>query len=205
MSATNLFEADVTEGELKNPDVWAIGRRVLRFTLLRGNAITKKNRARILAEETDIEAVIALLKEAAPIDEIERQSPLLQAKIRGVERRRAMIEEAGGALSSTETAALLGITRQAVEKRLKAGSLLGLRVGSKTAVPSFQIANGGLLPGLSKVLRTLSISDPWMRFNFFLTKDKRLNGKTPAELLRTGRSEQMVLAAARAYGEHGAI
>src|SRR5690606_41693050 len=53
------------------------------------------------------------------------------ARLRGLRMRARLLAAEGGTLSSTEVADLLGITRQAVNKRRKAGRLIGLATGRR--------------------------------------------------------------------------
>jgi len=56
---------------------------------------------------------------------------------------------------------------------------------------------------LEKVLDRLKDNDPWMQLTFFLNANDRLNGSRPLDMLRSGKVEP-VLEAAASYGEHGA-
>ncbi len=185
------------------PDVWALMRRIARAVQSYGAEIPQDRRARILSAETDFGALLAFMADADVLAAVAGADPLMPARVRGLKRRQEMVAEAGGLLSTSESAALLGISRQAVEKRIRNGTLLGVRTGSRNAVPAFQIKDGALLDGLSRVLRKMSIGDPWMRLDFFLTADPRLDGRTPVEALAAGDiagTERV----ARAFGEQGA-
>lgn len=203
MAAPLRFQADAADDRQEQHDLRAIARRAGRVAMTYGAALARRQRARVLGADSDIDALVGLLKEAAVLDQVRAQQPLLQARIRGIERRRAMIEEAGGAVSVAQAAEMLGISRQAVEKRLKAGSLLGVRIGARTVVPAFQVDAGESMRGLDRVLKALGVSDPWMRLNFFLTRDRRLKGRTPLVALASGKVDEVVRAAG-AYGVHGA-
>lgn len=113
------------------------------------------------------------------------------------------MEEAGGVLSTTDAGLLLGVTRQAVEKRVRTGTLLALTVGSQAAIPAFQIRDGAILPGLNKVLAALRVESPWTRLNFFLMKHAELGNMRPMDLLIAGKADDVVTIAA-GFGDHGA-
>jgi hypothetical protein len=106
-------------------------------------------------------------------------------------------EEVGGLLG--------GISRQAVDKRRRAGKLLALPAGERSwRYPVWQLeAEGGVLPGLEEVLRNFGVEDPWTRAAFLLGGNDRLSGKRPLDALREGLVED-VARAARSVGEHGA-
>ena len=133
-----------------------------------------------------------------------RKDPLLPARLRGLRAKRELLEAEGGALSVEQVAQLLGITRQAVDKRRRAGKLLALDTGRHGyAYPAWQLTSEGTLPGPEDVLADLGVESPWMRAGFFLGGNVRLGGETPLAELRRGHVDQ-VRRAARAYGEHGA-
>ncbi|RMH19668.1 MAG: hypothetical protein D6696_10000 [Acidobacteria bacterium] len=130
--------------------------------------------------------------------------PLLLAQLRGQQARLALLELEGGTVPATRVAEILGISRQAVNKRRQAGKLLALPLGRHGfAYPVWQLAASGVLPGLEAVLERLRDHDPWMQARFFLRPNPRLGGATPLAVLRRGDVEA-VLEAAAAYGEHGA-
>ncbi len=132
------------------------------------------------------------------------KDPLAAAKLRGTERQQALVNSGGGVLSAEETAHLLSISRQAVDKRRRQGQLIGLTQGRRGyAYPVWQFENGRTIEHLEKVLHALRDHDPWMQLIFFLNANDRLNGITPLQALRAGKVEQ-VIQAAQAYGEQGA-
>jgi hypothetical protein len=115
-----------------------------------------------------------------------------------------MLEAAGGALTSGQVAEVLGISRQAVDKRRAANQLLALTQGRRGySYPSFQFDDGKTIAGLEEVLGQLRELDPWMQLVFFTTPHERLGGQTPLEMLKEGLLDE-VKAVARGYGEQGA-
>jgi len=131
--------------------------------------------------------------------------PLLAAKIRGLKRKKQMLEISGGALSSEQVAEVLGISRQAVDNRRSSNQLLALTQGRRGySYPSFQFADGKTIEGLEGVVARLKSLDPWMQMVFFTSPNERLGGKTPIEKLKKGLAEE-VARAAGGYGEQGAL
>jgi biotin operon repressor len=132
------------------------------------------------------------------------KDPLASAKLRGIERQQALVKSGGGSLSAEETAHLLGISRQAVDKRRRQGQLIGLTQGRRGyAYPAWQFENGKTIAHLEKALHALRGHDSWMQLNFFLNSNDRLDGITPLQALRAGDLER-VLSAASVFGEQGA-
>lgn len=126
--------------------------------------------------------------------------PLLAAALSiGVGMKEQMLRMEGGVLSAEEAAAALGLE----ETSLSAIALFHLNVDGKPVYPAFQFCEGGRLPGVEQILSAFRVTDPWMRVNFMLTGDVRLQGQKPLDLLRNGNLADVVRAA-RAYGEHGA-
>lgn len=127
-----------------------------------------------------------------------------RARLRGVQYRFDLIKQAGGALSVAETATALGITSQAVRKRITAGQLIAMKHQGGYKIPAIQIADGRLLPGLPDVLGALSIDSPWMRLDWLMSDEPRLENRTPLAALRAGAPAETIQAAARMVGEQGA-
>jgi hypothetical protein len=115
----------------------------------------------------------------------------------------ALLERAGGALSLTQATKLLGVSRQALHKRIAAGTALGMMIGSEIAVPKLQFSETGgrqeILPGIGPVTKLFKDTQagPWMALQFLVDPDPNL-GKSPIEALRAGE-DRVVEQAARAY------
>lgn len=154
---------------------------------------------------SDYAALLRMLERPEAIDELSPEDPLTEARLRGLRMRERLLGAAGRAVSAGEAGELLGgISRQAVDKRRRAGRLLALPAGGRGyRYPVWQFAEGGVLPGLEEVLPDFAVDDPWMRAAFFLGGNVRLEGAIPLEELRRGRVEE-VRRAARSYGEQGA-
>ena len=153
---------------------------------------------------TDFLVALEALTSAPPISQIEDDA-LLAAKLRGLKRKMQMLKMAGGVLSSEQVAQVLGISRQAVDKRRSSNQLLALTQGRRGySYPAFQFQDGKTINGLEEVLAQLKALDPWMQMVFFTSENERLGGKTPIESLQAGLMEE-VKAVANGYGEQGAL
>jgi hypothetical protein len=132
---------------------------------------------------------------------LETDDPLLKAKLKGVEHKQELLNYQGKkALTSSEVAAVLGITRQAVDNRRKTKILLGLSLGRRGyRYPAWQFNNGSILTGWLEVLKNMEHLDDWSKLIFMLTGDIRLDNKTPLECLHQGETDRVILAV-RAYG-----
>ncbi len=131
----------------------------------------------------------------------EEADPLLKAKLKGLEVKQQLLSFDGEPLNSQEVADLLGMTRQAVDKRRNSNKLLGLSLGKRGyRYPAWQFANGGILTGWELVLAAFIDISSWGKLQFMLSGDVRLEGKTPLECLQAGEVKQ-VIAAAKAYGQ----
>lgn len=127
--------------------------------------------------------------------------PLLKAKLKGLEVKQQLLFQYDEPLNSQEVADMLGMTRQAVDKRRNHNKLLGLSLGKRGyRYPAWQFDNGDILSGWESVLAALTEISPWGKLQFMLSGDIRLEGKTPIECLQAGEIEKVV-AAAKAYGQ----
>lgn len=156
------------------------------------------------AASTDFMVLVEALTAPSLATQLAAEDPLAAARLRGVEQQRNLVEKSGGVLTSENVSGVLGISRQAVDKRRRQGRLIGLVRGRRGyAYPAWQFKNGRTLPELENVLEQLRRHDPWMQLAFFVNGNDRLNGGSPLEALRSGRVKP-VLEAAASYGEQGA-
>ncbi len=154
---------------------------------------------------SDDAALATALSAPETVEALARDDPLAEARLRGIEARRRLLDAEGGTMGVEVVAKRLGLSRQAVDKRRLAGTLLALHVGKRGYLyPSWQFDDraGGLLHGLHRVLAALADHDAWMQLAFLLNKNLRLGGGSPLAALRAGRVDEVV-AAAEAYGEQG--
>jgi hypothetical protein len=132
--------------------------------------------------------------------DLRQRDPLVAARLRGLRAKKQLLEAEGGVASGRELAQVIGITRQAVDKRRLAGKLIGIDLGKRGyAYPVWQIG----LDGMDAVLAELDEVDPWTQALFMLSANNWLNGETPLAMLRRGELDE-VLHAARLYGEQTA-
>jgi hypothetical protein len=97
-------------------------------------------------------------------------------------------------VSAAEAAALIGRSRQSIERLRRDDRVLALRSGNQWRYPRWQFepaATGGVLPGLEKVLRNLQLSPAGAAF-WLLQPAERLGGVPPLELLRRHRSRLVI-------------
>jgi hypothetical protein len=157
------------------------------------------------AAPTDYLVAVEALSSSPETTQLIAEDPFIAAKFRGLKRKQQMLEAAGGALTSEQVSEILGISRQAVDKRRASNQLLALTQGKRGySYPSFQFEDGMTITGLEDVLEELKELDPWMQMVFFTNPNARLEGKTPLEQLRKELVNE-VKAAARGYGEQGAV
>jgi hypothetical protein len=190
--------------EYEAPPLW----RALMIRSIKGVmgflALSEESAINATAAPTDMATLFRAVSSSELLDDLRSFEPLAPAFFRGVEASRRLLDEHGGTLTSDEVAGTLGITRQAVEKRRRAGSLLALTTGRHGyRYPVWQFDKSGVVPGLGDVLQALASHDEWMQAAFFLGKNPRLNDRTPIDLLKAGELKR-VLNAAEVYGEHGA-
>ena len=152
---------------------------------------------------TDIGVLFLALQQPGVLGSVLEQDPLAEAKLRGQIRRKELLETEGGVIGPQELGGLLGITRQSVDKRRKAGTLLALEIGTRFVYPVWQVEGNKTLDHLEQVLAALKDHDAWRKLSFFVHGNIRLGGLSPLQALRAGEYED-VLRAARTLGEHGA-
>jgi hypothetical protein len=168
------------------------------------NELSSQSVEELTASPTDFELLVNAVSATSTAAASTDGDPLIRAKLRGIEHRKRILEKLGGILSAEQVSELIGISRQAVDRRRSQNQLIGLTQGKRGyAYPAFQFEDGKTLDGLKEVLDALSGHDPWMQSIFFANGNDRLNGRTPLDALRQGKTEAVVRAA-EAYGEQGA-
>ncbi len=154
-----------------------------------------------LRENSDARAIDLLLRQAVPDL---AGDPLAAARLRGFEQKERLLERAGGALTVMQAAELLGTSRQAVNKAIKAGRLLAYAdKQGHYRLPTCQFAGREILPGLAETLRALPMTGFWSRLSFLTASDPLLGGKDPVASLRAGRIADVLTAARHFGGEAG--
>jgi hypothetical protein len=136
----------------------------------------------------------------AEVEAASRQRELLSEK-RFSEVSQALLERAGGGISLTEGARLLGTSRQALHKRVKLGTALGLMQGAELTLPRFQFVGDEdrlkVVDGLGRVVKLFDNAKAgrWSALQFLVETDPNL-GDTPRRALAEGRVQDVVNAAA---------
>jgi hypothetical protein len=153
---------------------------------------------------SDWEVLLRALSSTDVVEVTPGADPLANARLRGIHAKRGLLDAEGGSIAASEVARILGISRQAVDKRRQAGTLLAIRAGGHGyRYPAWQFEESGVLDGLERVLKALARHDEWMKLAFFVNSNVRLDDESPLQRMR--RSDvAAVLQAAEAYGEHGA-
>lgn len=117
---------------------------------------------------------------------------------RAFEFRRALLKDA---ITTTQVAQLLGISRQAVGERERKGQLLGVMEGGQLRFPLWQFdpsGSGGIIEGLPSVLRALDEGraiPPLAKMSWLRKANPALGDASPLESLRSGRWAEVQAAA----------
>lgn len=111
-----------------------------------------------------------------------------------------LLEAAGGWMSTSEVASLIGVPRSAVMGMIDDGRLLAYGSVVSPSLPACQIVDGSIVPGLGETLRALTVEGFWSKLSFLLAPDELLAGRRPLEALRSGDLDA-VLGAAKAFGK----
>jgi hypothetical protein len=157
-----------------------------------------------LRTQTPFEALVHITSsnEAVSVMALQTEDPLRAAKARAAKHLLALLNAEGGPIGVEEASERLGITRAAVDKRRKTGTLIGISDRGRAVVyPNWQFTTHGVLPGFDEVLRSIGVQNEWMKMQFFLTYDPDLQAR-PLDALRKGDREG-VLRAAQQYGRQG--
>jgi hypothetical protein len=158
-----------------------------------------------LSSPTDVGGVASLLSDLAPLGvDLSAVDPFIQAMAWGAAIKRELLTSGGGSLTSSQVSSILGITRQAVDKRRNRRALLAVPNGSAEYVyPACQFTPDGVIPGLEEVLRAFQIRSPWTQLSALLAPAPALGGKTILEALKSGAIERAIAIAA-SFGEQAA-
>jgi hypothetical protein len=158
-----------------------------------------------LAAPSDVGGVATLLSDLAPLGlDLGTLDPLVESLARGALVKQDLLRQAGGALTAGQVAELLGISRQAVDKRRHRGTLLAVPTGSgENVYPACQFTPDGVVPHLESVLGAIGSDSPWTRLSLLLAPAPALAGKNLVAALSAGHIDKAVAVAA-AFGEQGA-
>jgi len=188
------------------PNTTAPDKRVV-FSYLEATQVTKHAVKSVLSSssekptESQLDILLATINKPEILAEALRKDPLAKAKLRGLNIKAKILKDC---LSGEFFSQLLGISRQALDKRRNKGQVLAFSLGRRGyAYPTWQIHEGKIPEGLDKVLFALNKYSDWGKAIFLTTGDIRLNDATPMDYLRDGKFQE-VITAAEVYGEHSA-
>lgn len=141
-----------------------------------------------LSAPTGVGAVARLLADAAALGAAGELEPLADSIARGAEAKADLVRRSGGLLTGVQMGNVLGgISRQAVDKRRRAGQLLAVHVASDWRYPAAQTGRDGKVPdGLAGVIEAMRDAGAWATLDFLLAPDSALGGLTPLDALRRG-------------------
>jgi hypothetical protein len=161
----------------------------------------------IVSSSSNSEVLLSLFEESIVL-EFKRpphDDPLRSLRLKGIQAKKELLNREGGVITSGQVTELLGISRQAVDKRRRQGKLLALSLGKRGYFyPVWQFSENGVLPGFETIMNVLKNYDPWMKVVFMLNANDRLDNRTPLEELREGQLDR-VFEAARVTGDQGAL
>ncbi|MDR2265368.1 MAG: DNA-binding protein [Enterobacter asburiae] len=147
--------------------------------------------------------------------QMEQKTRVSDCEMRKVRRRRENLEEfykslqeLGGVLKVNDVADVLGITRQAVNVRVKKNQLIAFKQNGDFIFPVFQFTNQGLIPGFKDIMAAFDRkTHPMLRLGVLNTpinvgKDVL---KTPIQILQDGADSnelRMAIRVASQFGNH---
>jgi hypothetical protein len=127
-----------------------------------------------------------------------------QAILRGVQAAQALLEETGGTFTLDQVQAVLGISRQAVLKKVKDGALLAVPgPNGRRHYPVAQFSGTGVVAGLKEVMSKLLLKNPFAILSFLVEPNDLLEGAKPLDMMKAGKSS-LVARAAELQFEQGA-
>jgi hypothetical protein len=179
-------------------------------------ATTALKRIAERADETSLERAVAAPTDAGALaramsdypgigDAVEELDPLAAAIARGAEQKVEILKQAGGALPVSDVAKLLGISRQAVDKRRRESKLLAVPRGADYVYPACGFADGEIVPGLTEILGQFGQQRSWAVLAFLVTPDDQLGTLSPLEALqkKDAKLKERTLRLARAAAGDG--
>lgn len=128
----------------------------------------------------------------SPLEQVALETANLQ---RLFDTRHALLS---GAVSASEAARLLGVSRQTVYERARKGTLLAVEEGGARRFLAWQFdpeGPGGVVAGMPDVLRALPVS-AFARALWLTRPSPTFEGRTPLETLKAGERERVLEAAA---------
>ena len=184
----------------------ALERRLHRLVTTLAEGLSAEDAYEALSEASDLGTLSVVLSRARLAPQA-MDPALAEAYARGLEARERMVNAEGGCVSAEALGRLVGISRQAVDKRRRSGRLLAVRAseGGDWLYPVWQVdERGAVVAGLESVLEQLQARghDSWSQMIFFLEINVT-EELTALQALKDGKLDE-VMRAARMYGEQGA-
>lgn len=149
----------------------------------------------IVADQLELTVRLAANLEVVRADETSSED---EARLDAIQTE--ILARAGEALGLRKAAQRLGITRQALHKRIRSGSALGVMRGSELVVPSAQfVERDGSTLVVGDLKRIMRIFDDagagaWSALQFLTEPDPLLKDQ-PLSLLKRGNIDEVVTAA----------
>ncbi|NMP25437.1 DNA-binding protein [Rahnella sp. SAP-1] len=148
--------------------------------------------------------------------QLEQKTRVNDYELRKVRRRRESLErfyrelqELGGTLKVNDVADILGITRQAINIRVKKNKLLAFKQNGDFIFPKFQLTDNGLIPGFEDVMAAFEEDTHPMLWLSVLKSPIEVNSeglqKTPIQIMQDGAKKSelsLAIRAAKQFGNH---
>jgi hypothetical protein len=154
-----------------------------------------------LSAPSDFGALARAMSDPRVAQASRETDPFAGAVGRSIAHRRLLLERAGEMLSSSQVEDLLGIKRQAIDKRRNAHKLLAVRIASDWSYPAFQFRGSNVLAGLEDVLQAHAGLDPWVVLDILLAADDALGGRTLLQAIEEGNTRAIARHVAQARGD----
>ena len=148
-------------------------------------------------------ATVARIISATPDVGMPDESAWTRALARGAARKQEMIQRAGGVLTSSEVAELLGITVSAVNQRKnRHRSILAVPLsGGEWGFPARQFVDGAIRDGVAEAVREAADLNPWVLLSILLDDVSEEGGPTLLDRLDDPAVRADVLHRVETYGE----
>ena len=145
-----------------------------------------------LANPTVRGGLVKLLTEVGAGAEVSPATRLREeALARGLAAQEELRERSGGFRPTAWVGEHLKISRQAVDKRRKAGKLLAFAAADGTyEYPFCQFTSDGVVPGLEEALAAFAVESPWERLAALVNPSPALSGRSVIEVLRSARGPE---------------
>jgi hypothetical protein len=138
---------------------------------------------------------------SAPSDFGALSDPLAGAIGRSIDHRDRLRQMAGEMLSRSQVEEILGIKRQAIDKRRKSHKILALRMDADWSYPTLQFDGGEVLFGLEGILKAHAEQDPWVLLDILLAPDEALRGRSLLQAMQEKDEHAIARHIAQAGGD----